>query len=127
MYLDTGVDDVAELLLTDEEVDLELEEILFRTAVNKAQILRDRAVEDDLTDGGIDDTVLDDAVDLSLTAYADLRVQGDDAGLVGHESLFNVLERLALAGLAVLIQGEVVGTEYHILSRNDDRLTVRRL
>ena len=127
MHLDAGVDNAAELLFADEEIHFKTEDVFFLTAVDKAQILRNRAVEDDLADGRVDEAVPDDAVDLGLSADADLRVQGDDAGLVGHERLVDVLESLAFAGLAVLIKGQVVRTQNHILSRNNDRLTVRGL
>ena len=48
----------------------------------------------------------------------------DDACLVRHHDLVDVAEYLAFAALAVLVEGEVVGTEDHILSRNRYGLTV---
>ena len=124
VHADAGVDDLAQLLFADEEVDLKLEDILLDRSVDKAEILRDRTVEDDLADRGFDDAALELAVDLHLASDLDLAVQGHDVGLVRHQRLVDVLEDLALAGLAVFVKGQVVGAENHILRRNDDRLTV---
>ena len=51
-------------------------------------------------------------------------MQGQDAGLVRHQRFVDILERLTLTGFAVLVECQIVGTEDHILRRNDDRLTV---
>ena len=51
----------------------------------------------------------------------------NDACLISHHNFINITEYLSFASLTVLIKCKVVRTEDHILCRNCNRLTVRRL
>ena len=51
----------------------------------------------------------------------------DNVKIISHQSFVKILEILTLAGFAVLVEGKVIGTQYHILSRYSDRLSVGRL
>ena len=124
VLLDGSVYDLFESGLAHEEVHLKLEFVFGNRSVNKAQILRDRIVEDDLADGGFHQRGLHHAVDLHFAAHLDFGVQLDNTGLICHHDLVHVAEHLALAALTGLVEGEVVGAEDHILRRHRDRLTV---
>ena len=63
----------------------------------------------------------------TFPAIADLGVERDDLLVQGVLDLAHVGERLALAGLAVGDDREVVEAENDVLRRHDDRLTVRRV
>ena len=108
MNLDASVDNFAELLFIDEEIDLKLEVVLRIASVNKAEILRDRSVEDNASHGGGDE--FSDGLAVNLLSHADLnsRMESDGAVVVSHGSLIDISEHLALARLAGLFKGEVI-------------------
>ena len=118
------VDNFAELLFIDEEIDLKLEVVLRVISVNKAEILRDRPVEDNASHGGGD--YLSDGLAVYLLGHADFdsRMETDSAVLISHGGLIDISEHLALAGLAGLFKGEVVGAENHILRGNGNGASV---
>ena len=122
--LDAAIDDLAELLLAHQEIDLIFEGVFRIGAVDKAEILRDRIVEDNASDGGIHQTGNGSAVHLDAAAHLDLGVQADHLRVVGHEGLVRVAEDLAFARLAVLVERQVVGTEHHVLRRHGDGASV---
>ena len=126
MNLDALVNDLAELLLAHEEINLQLEAVLRIGAIDKAEILRDRAVKDHSAHGGIDQAIYLLAVHHGLAAHFDLGVQADHLGVICHDSLVKIAEHLALAGLAVLVKRQIIGTEHHVLRRNRHRASVRR-
>ena len=121
------LDDLTELLLAADEGDLEVERVSGIASVDEAEVLRDAFVEDDPAGGRVDDAGADFAVNLLGNAHSDGGVEGDDARFVSHDDFVRVAEDLALAGLAVLLHGQIVGAEDHILSRNGDGLAVLRL
>ena len=115
VLLDGSVYDLFESGLAHEEVHLKLEFVFGNRSVNKAQILRDRIVEDDLADGGFHQRRLHHAVDLHFAAYLDFGVQLDNTGLICHHNLVHVAEHLALAALTGLVEGEVVLDQWTFL------------
>ena len=121
---DAAVDDLAELFLSNQEGNLQVK-LLFRiSSVHKAQILRDRVVEDDLSDGGVDQAADGLALHLAGDADLDRRMQADHTGVVCHLGLVEVAEHLAGARLVVADHGQIVGTEDHVLGRDGDRTSV---
>lgn len=111
-FLMAAVDDIAQLLLADLEAYLVVEGVLGISAVDVAEILRDRLVIDDAADGGGDYGALLGAVHGLGDAEADGSVQADDAFVVGHDGLVRVaVDELGLigAGLGALGLGLVVG------------------
>ena len=70
---DTLVNDLAEIALLNEEVDLKLEHAVYILGVtlNKAEILRNRIVEDDLTESCRNKACILNAVDRFLHADLD--------------------------------------------------------
>ena len=127
MLFDALVDDLAELLLADEEIDLKLEDVLRVGAVNKAEILRDRAVEDHAAHRCIDKARICLAVVLHGSSDLDLGVQRDIFCVIRHERFVHVAEYLAFTGLSVLIERKIIRTENHILRRDRNRAAVGRL
>ena len=127
VLFDALVDDLAELLLTDEEIDLKLEDVLRVGAVNKAKILRDRAVEDHAAHRRIDKARICLAVVLHGSSDLDLGVQRDIFCVIRHERFVHVAEYLAFTDLSVLIERKVIRTENHILRRDRNRAAVGRL
>ena len=122
--LDAALDDLAQLLFAHQEVHLELQGLLRRGTVHIAQILRDGTVEDHAAHGGVHQTRHRRAVEIHRAADLDLGVQGDVVGVVGHHGLVHIAEHLALALFPVLVQGQVVGAQHHILGGNSDRPAV---
>ena len=122
--LDASIDNFAEFLFIDEEIDLKLEVVLRIASVNKAEILRDRSVEDNASHGGGDE--LSDGFAVYLLGHADFdsRMESDGAVVVSHGGLIDISEHLALAGLTGLFKGEVIGAEDHVLRGNGDRASV---
>ena len=60
-------------------------------------------------------------------AQLDLRLQVDDADVVGQLGVVEVRERLVLALGAGSRRGQVVDAQHHVQRRRDDRIAVRRL
>ncbi len=54
-------------------------------------------------------------------------MKSDDTLIICHNSFLNVAESLTLARLTRLLKSQVIRTEYHILSRNGNRTSVRGL
>ena len=93
-------------------------------SVNKAQILRNRLIEDYKADRTPNKT----AMTLIVShAHSDRRVQTDNAVVISHYRLVFIPEYLVCALFVGLDKSEVVRAEYHILRRNGNRLTVGRL
>ena len=93
-------------------------------SVNKAQILRDRLVEDYEADGSPDKPAF--ALGICHT-HPYRSVQTDNIIAVGHNCLVLIAEDLISALFVRLNKGKIVRAENHILRRNGNRLTVRRL
>ena len=127
VLFDALVNDLAELLLANEEIDLKLEDVLRVGAVNKAKILRNRAVEDHAAHRRIDKARICLAVVLYGSSDLDLGVQRDIFCVIRHERFVHVAEYLAFTGLSVLIERKVIRTENHILRRDRNRAAVGRL
>ena len=124
---DTFINNLLKTRFTNEEVNLKLESVFGDTSVDKAEILRNRIVKDNLTDCCVYNTGFDFSVNFKLTANLDFWVKLNDACLISHHNFINITEYLSFASLTVLIKCKVVRTEDHILCRNCNRLTVRRL
>ena len=54
-------------------------------------------------------------------------MESDDTLIICHNSFLNIAESLTLARLTRLLKSQVIGTEDHILCRNGNRTSVRRL
>ena len=80
---DALVDDLAKLLLANDEVDLGVEHLLGVAAVHEAQILGDALVEEQAAHGGAHQLVADNAVHLRLPADQDGHVELQLALVVG--------------------------------------------
>ena len=126
MHADAAVNDLAELLLAAGEHDLEIEQMLVVT-LDKAQVLRDTGVEDQAADGRIHDAGNGLATDGCGHADLDGRMDADDAVIISQHGLIRRGEDLAGARLVVLVDGQIVRTQDHILRRDSDRLAVLRL
>ena len=84
---DTLVDDLAQLLLANQEGDLQVELVAGNRAVHKAQILGNGLVVDQAAHGGIDDPVLGLSVDFLAVADADGGMEADGTVGVGGNGL----------------------------------------
>ena len=93
-------------------------------SVNKAQILRNRLIEDYKADRTPNKTVLTLIVGHT---HSYRRVQTDNTVVISHYRLVFISEYLVCALFVGLNKSEVVRAEYHILRRNGNRLTVGRL
>ena len=127
VYLDAFINNLSQLLLANQEFNFKLKAVLRIGAVHKAEVLWDRAVKDHASHRGIHQAGNHLAVDLHGAADLDLRVQADDMRIICHNRLVEVAEDFAFARLAVLFQGEVIGTQDHVLRRNRHRTSVGRL
>ena len=125
--LDALFNDLAELLFADQERNFKLKPVFGLRAVDEAEVLRDRAVEDDLADRRIHKAFTHLAVDFKAAADLDLRVHLDGLRVVGHDRFVDVLKDLALALLAVAVERQPVGAEHHVLRRHGHRLAFGRL
>ncbi|MPM68861.1 hypothetical protein SDC9_115796 [bioreactor metagenome] len=92
-----AVYDVAKILLGNELVDFERKEVLLLRAVDKAEILRNRVVEDYAANRRIDNLSARFALPFAHQANLDPRLQRDLARLIGHHGLVFRMEGLALA------------------------------
>ena len=103
------------------EVNFQFQLVLFLGTVYEAQILRDDLVEDETSNGRLDDTSLRCAIrHRAGYSYFDTGMQGNNLVLV------DALECHALALGARTFLGQIVDTEYHILGRNGYRTTIGR-
>src|SRR5699024_2655596 len=89
-----------------------------------AQVLGDGPVENHAAHGGVHQAGDGGAVEVHGAADANLGVQGDVVGVVSHHGLVHIPEHLALARLAVLVQGQVVGAQHHVLGGHSDGAAV---
>ncbi len=89
---DALVDDLAQLLLANHEVDLGLEHVLGVAAVHKAQVLGHSLVVDEAAHGGLHQLVAHLTVDLPVHTHLDGGVESDDTGIVGQHGLVLVGE-----------------------------------
>ena len=119
-----AVDDLAQLLLADDLIDLELEHIVDRFALLPAHILRNRLVEDHAADRGIDDARMLHAVDFLGHADVARRLQCELAGAVSHQRLVHVGKVFARADKTLVNHGQVIAAQNHVLRRADNRLTI---
>ena len=124
MDLDAPVDDLAQLLFLNQEVDLQLQHGFRGGAIHIAQVLRNGIVEDNAAHGGVDDAGIRLTIYFHGAAHLDGSVQPHHAFLIGHKGLVKVAENLALALFAGFFQGQVVRTEHHVLGRDGDRPSV---
>ena len=88
------------------------------------------AVEDPPAESRVDPAHLLLAADHLLDAHFDRRVDADDAVLEGHDRLVVVPEDPRMigiprvAGLALLVDRQIVGPEDHVLGRDRDGAAV---
>ena len=109
------------------EVNFQFQLVLFLGTVYEAQILRDDLVEDETSNGRLDDTSLRCAIrHRAGYSYFDTGMQGNNLVLVCKNRLVDALECHALALGARTFLGQIVDTEYHILGRNGYRTTIGR-
>ena len=94
MLADALVDDLAQLLLANQEADLQVELMAGNGAVYKAQVLGDGLIVDQAANGGIDDAVLHVPINFLAVAHPDGGMQTDGTVCIGCNSLFG-------AGVAV--------------------------
>ena len=92
MNLDAAVDDLAEHLLVNKHVDLGGEEVGGVGSVNEAEILRDRRIEDDLAEGGGDESSYALAVHFLGHADPDINVQADIALVICHHCFVDIIK-----------------------------------
>ena len=100
--------DTVQLFLADNEIYLIFNEVFFLGSVNVTEILRDRSVEYDPSDGGINKTGDPLSVEYALAAYFYLCMKSDNTGLISHDDLIGIAEDLALAHFAVLVKRQIV-------------------
>ena len=124
VHLDALVDDLAKHLFIDQEFNLQLEGVLRIAAVYKAEILRDRIVENHAAQRGLIELSALLAVDFAGHTNFDFGMQANGTHVIGHNRLIDVAETLALARLAGLHQRQIIGAKDHILRRHDNRLSI---
>ncbi len=115
MNADAAIDNLAELLFAAGLHDLQLEHVFLGVSLDKAEILRNLLVENQAAGSRIDQTGNGLAVDLLAHAYLNRCVNLNHALIIRHQRLVGIAENLARAALGIAVDGEVVGTENHIL------------
>ena len=115
MCLDGTVDDLSELLFRSREIDFKLQEIFGLASVDKAEILRNRLVEDQPSERRVDDAGMGNPVDHSCDTHLDRRMNAEQTVGIGHHRLVEIAEHASLSRLAVAVDCEIVGAEHHIL------------
>ncbi len=108
--------------------------VLVSLLADERVALGQRVVEDRLTQRGVDETVTlvalgSFALEEGQTgdADADLRLQVEGTLVLGQDRLAHRTERTSLTGCTLLDRGQVVEADDHVLRRQGDRTTVRRL
>ncbi len=125
VLVDDLLEDLLQIALLDHEVDLGQEEILRLRAVDKAKILRNRLVEHQASEGGVDHAAVLFAVPVPLRdADFDLGLQGDEVVCLCHVGLVDAAKAHALSGLSVTLLRDEVDAQDHILCRNRDGAAV---
>ena len=127
VLFDRAVNDLTELLLLGREVNFKLQEVFGLGSVYESEVLRNRSVEDQAAERSVDDTGVNDTVDLLGDTNLDGSVQAEQAVGVSHHCFVEVTEVSTFTKLACAVDGEVVGTEYHVLRRNGNGFTVHGL
>ncbi len=122
-----ALDNGLKLLGAHQEVHLELQGPLRGGAVHIAQVLGYGPVEYHAAHGGVHKAGDLPALILHRAAHLYLCVQPDDLRVIGHHGLVHIAEDLALPGLALLLQRQVVGPQHHVLCGHRDRPAVRGL
>ena len=124
MDADALVNDLAQLLLAAGLHDFQLEHILLGISFNEAQILRNLLVEDQAACGCIHQTGNGLTIDHHASAHLNRCMNADDAFIICHEGFILIAEYLASTLLGVAVNGQIIGTEDHILGRYGNRLAV---
>ena len=121
------VHDAGQLLLADQFVDLQLEHVVEAFALHEAQVLRQRVVEDQPAEGGIDELAARFFPEGAGDPDLDGGLQGNLAEGVSHDGFVLGGEDPSGALGAVMDDGQVVTADNHILGRRDDGAAVLRL
>ena len=124
---ETHIDDLTQLLLANQERNFQIKLMLGICTVYIAQILRNVFVKDQTANGTINNLRNPLITNISGNPYFNLCVNGNIAFIVSHEGFVDIPENLAFALFAILFHGQVIRTQNHILCRNSNRTTVRRL
>ena len=124
MYTDTAVNDLSEKLFIDKSLNFKTEEIFGVASVDKAEILRNRIVEDNLTEGGFDDPGNRLAVNFFGHSDLDKSMKVDDLFVIRHLRFVDVAEGLAFTLCARHNERQIVRAENHVLCRNGNGLSV---
>ena len=125
--LNATVDNLTQLLLANQERNFQIKLMLGICTVYIAQILRNVFVKDQTANGTINNLRNPLVTNISGNPYFNLCVNGNIAFIVSHEGFVDIPENLAFALFAVLFHGQVIRTQNHILCRNSNWTTVRRL
>ena len=143
MIPDGPVHDLTQLLLAANEVHFQSQELfgqfllllpvgllknLFHSRpFGKAQVLRNVVVENQPAQGCVNDCRK--GVPVQFFGHPDLnrRMEPQLSVLVGHHGFVFVHEVVTFSRLSRLINGQIVGTQHHILGRDGHGLTVCRL
>ncbi len=126
MSVDAGGDDLAQLLFAAGEGHLQIKFPTRLAAVHKAQVLGNSFVKNQPTYCGVDDFAPPFAVD--FLEYPDLngRMDAHIPLLIGQQRLVLVGKHHADAGF-LPVDGQVIGSQHHVLRGHGDGHTVLRL
>ena len=126
-FLESGVDYLFEQAFVHALGNFGVEFVFFIRSINKAEILRNRLVENEFSDGGLDDTRLHYAVEFLVNAHVDCRLQFNFVIEVRHLGFVYVAESHSFALRAGFIHREIERTYNHILCGRTYRLAVGEL
>ena len=125
--LDAVVNDLAELLLLDDESNLEIQHLIRVAAVDITEVLRNLPVEDESAERGIDQLGILHAIDSLLHTDANRRMQTELTVGIRHLRLVHIAEGASCARLVLVGHRQIVRAEDHVLRRHRDGTTVGRL
>ena len=126
MNSDTTFNNLTKNFFVNKFIDFELEHIFGFASVNKSKILRNRSVEDNLTESAFEKFCINFAVNLFCHTDFDGCVKTQIAFIISHHSFINISEYLAVTLCFGFNECKVVRTENHILCGNNNGLTIRR-
>jgi len=118
MRLDAAVDDLCKLFLLRDKINFKVKCLFRVAAVHKAEVLRNRAVENHSAERGIDHLGAHLAVDHLEHAALNRSMQLEIAVGICHHRLVKIAIAVALALFSGTVDGQIIGAEHHILRRN---------
>ena len=120
----TLFNDLSQLFFTNQEGYFQIKEVFRIGAIHITQVLRNGLVEDQPSHRSIDEFGHLLAAQLFGHPHPDGGMESNHAFLIGHQRLVHIPEYLAFSRLAILHQGQVVGTEHHVLGRHGNGTSI---